>query len=181
MSTNITAKQFAQPDLASQIGEILQQTGTDPRWVDLEITENIAMADAERSAVMLSELKALGVRLSIDDFGTGYSSLCRLQQFPVDMLKIDRTFISGMGRDPETQEIVRIIVMLAHSLGLKVVAEGIENEEQLAMLKEIGCELGQGYLFSRPADPESIEQLLANYQASGHRPFRSKAAGLPSA
>jgi predicted signal transduction protein with EAL and GGDEF domain len=181
MSANITAKQFAQADLASQIGEILQQTGTDPQCVDLEITENIAMADAERSAVMLSDLKALGVRLSIDDFGTGYSSLCRLQQFPVDMLKIDRSFISGMGRDLETQEIVRIIVLLAHNLGLKVVAEGIEDKEQMAMLKHIGCQLGQGYLFSKPADAESIEQLLANHQAIKRARSRSKAAGIPSA
>jgi EAL domain-containing protein (putative c-di-GMP-specific phosphodiesterase class I) len=160
ISTNITAKQFAQPELAAEIGEILEQTGTDPACIDLEITENIAMADAERSAVVLGELKALGVRLSIDDFGTGYSSLCRLQGFPVDVLKIDRAFVSGMDRDLETHEIVRIIVMLAQNLGLKVVAEGIERPEQMAMLKHMGCELGQGYLFSKPVAAEAIDQLL---------------------
>jgi PAS domain S-box-containing protein len=160
VSANITAKQFAQPDLAAQIGEIIRQTGVDPRCVDLEITENVAMADAERSAVVLSELKALGVRLSIDDFGTGYSSLCRLQRFPVDVLKIDRTFISGMDQDHETQEIVRIILLLAHSLGMKVVAEGIEKPEHVAMLKELGCEYGQGYLFSKPVDAAAMEQFL---------------------
>ncbi len=164
MSANVTAKQFAQPDLVSQIAEILQQTGTDPRWVNLEITENITMADTERSAAVLSELKALGVRLSIDDFGTGYSSLSRLQRFPVDTLKIDRGFISGADRDPASDGIVRIIVMLAHNLGLRVVAEGIEDQTQMAMLKQVGCELGQGYLFSRPVDAHAIEQLLASQQ-----------------
>lgn len=160
MSVNISPKQFTQADLASQIGQILQQSGTDPRCVSLEITESIAMADAERSAVVLSELKALGVRLDIDDFGTGYSSLSRLQRFSVDTLKIDRSFISNMDKDLETQEIVRIIVMLAHNLGLKVVAEGVETPEQLNMVKHAGCELAQGYLFSKPADAQTIEQLL---------------------
>jgi PAS domain S-box-containing protein len=166
IGVNITAKQFAQSDLASQIGEILQQTGTDPSWVDLEITENIAMADASRSAVVLSELKALGVHLSIDDFGTGYSSLSRLQRFPVDTLKIDRAFISSMDSDPETGEIVRIIAMLARNLGLKVVAEGIERKEQMDMLKELGCEVGQGYLFSKPVSAEAIEQLMISRHGS---------------
>jgi PAS domain S-box-containing protein len=180
ISANVTAKQFALPDIAAQIGEILEQTGTDPRCVDLEITENIAMADAERSALVLAEFKALGVRLSIDDFGTGYSSLCRLQRFPVDILKIDRSFIAGMNRDPETHEIVRIIITLAHNLGLKVVAEGIEEKEQMAMLQELGCELGQGYLFSKPASVESIEQLLATSHSAKAPRTRAKAAGSPS-
>jgi len=180
ISANITAKQFAQPDLAAQIGEILRRTGIDPCCVDLEITENIAMADAERSAVVLSQLKALGVRLSIDDFGTGYSSLCRLQQFPVDVLKIDRAFISGMDRDHETHEIVRTIVMLAHSLGLSVVAEGIERQEQMVTLQQLGCELGQGYLFAKPADAVSIDQLLVRHDVTGAGLTRSKAAGIPS-
>jgi PAS domain S-box-containing protein len=160
ISANITAKQFVQPDLATQIGEILEQTGTDPSCIHLEITENVAMADVDRSAVILSELKALGVRLSIDDFGTGYSSLCRLQKFPVDVMKIDRAFVSEMDHDSETHEIVRIIVMLGKNLGMKVVAEGIERPEQIALLKEMGCELGQGYLFSKPVDAASTEQLL---------------------
>lgn len=177
ISANITAKQFAQPDLATQIGEILQQTGVNPNRIDLEITENIAMADPERSTIVLSQLKGLGVRLSIDDFGTGYSSLCRLQRFPVDVLKIDRTFISGMDRDLETHEIVRVIVMLAQNLGLKVVAEGIERPEQMAMLQHMGCELGQGYLFSKPCDAETIAQLLASRHAAGALLPQAKAVG----
>jgi PAS domain S-box-containing protein len=162
LSVNVTGKQFTQPDLASQIREILQQTEMDPRSVDLEITETVAMSDAERSAVVLSDLKAIGVRLSIDDFGTGYSSLSRLQRFSVDTLKIDRSFISDITLDQETEEIVRIIVLLAHNLGLSVVAEGIENQEQREMLKHLGCQLGQGYLFSRPSAAETIEGLLTS-------------------
>ena len=164
VNVNVTDKQFSNPELALSIGEILKETGFDPALLDLEITENIAMADAERSGLVLRELKALGVRLSIDDFGTGYSSLCRLRQFPVDTLKIDRTFVSTMDRNRDTQEIVRIIITLAHNLGLAVVAEGIEEQRQLEMLKDLGCELGQGYLFSKPASQEAIGQLIQNHQ-----------------
>jgi EAL domain-containing protein (putative c-di-GMP-specific phosphodiesterase class I) len=160
LSVNITSKQFAEPGLASQIGQLLQQAGMDPRSIDLEITENVAMADPEKSAAVLSELKALGVGIDIDDFGTGYSSLSRLQGFHVDTLKIDRFFISRMDTDDETHEIVRIIVMLAHHLGLKVVAEGVETEAQLNLLKQLGCERVQGYLFSKPVDSEAIMKLL---------------------
>lgn len=174
ISANITAKQFAQADLAERLGEIISQTGIDPDCVDLEITETIAMADAEHSVAVLSRLKALGVRLSIDDFGTGYSSLSRLQRFPVDTLKIDRTFVANIDCQPETHEIVRIIVMLAHSLGLQVVAEGIERQEQEVALKNLGCELGQGYLFSKPVDAASVPQLWAADQVRGQR--KSKAA-----
>jgi PAS domain S-box-containing protein len=168
ISVNITAKQFTQPDLAHQIAEILNQTRTDPSCIHLEITENVTMADPERSATVLSQLKALGVRLSIDDFGTGYSSLCRLQKFPVDVMKIDQTFVSEMDRDPETHEIVRIIVMLAKNLGMEVVAEGIERPDQVAMLRQMGCQLGQGYLFSKPVDAASSELLLrSQYPVAG--------------
>jgi diguanylate cyclase (GGDEF)-like protein/PAS domain S-box-containing protein len=176
VNVNITPKQFAQPDLAAQISNTLKETGLNPRSLNLEITETIAMADADRSAVVLSELKALGVRLDIDDFGTGYSSLSRLQRFPVDTLKIDRSFISRMDTDLETREIVRIIVMLAHGLRLKVVAEGVETEAQADMLKEIGCEMAQGYLYSRPAPAETIEQLLNNNCAANVSAVREKAS-----
>ncbi len=177
VNVNITPKQFAQPDLASQIRKTLQETGLDPCCLNLEITETIAMADADRSAVVLSELKALGIRLDIDDFGTGYSSLSRLQRFPVDTLKIDRSFISHMDTDIETREIVRIIVMLAHGLRLKVVAEGVETPAQANMLKDIGCELAQGYLYSKPAPAETIEELLSNAHAENVRAnARAKAA-----
>jgi EAL domain-containing protein (putative c-di-GMP-specific phosphodiesterase class I) len=148
--------------------------------VDLEITETIAMADAEKSAGMLSGLKALGVGLDIDDFGTGYSSLSRLQSFRVDTLKIDRIFVSRMDSDRETLEIVRVIVMLAHSLGLKVVAEGVETQAQVDLLRGLGCERAQGYLFSKPVDKEAIYKLLTNNRSEAFG-FRSKAAASSSA
>ena len=126
--------------------------------------------------MVLSELKALGVRLDIDDFGTGYSSLSRLQRFAVDTLKIDRAFISRMDADLETREIVRIIVLLAHGLGLKVVAEGVETQTQADMLKDVGCEMAQGYLYSKPVPVEAIDQLLKNTRAASVSPVRLKAA-----
>jgi EAL domain-containing protein (putative c-di-GMP-specific phosphodiesterase class I) len=119
--------------------------------------------------------------LDIDDFGTGYSSLSRLQRFPVDTLKIDRAFVSRMDADPETHEIVRIIVMLAHGLRLKVVAEGVETQAQADMLKDIGCELAQGYLYARPVAAEAIEQLLRDNRAASISSTRAKAATSTSA
>jgi len=167
MSVNITPKEFAQPDLADQIGAILVEVGIDPGSINVEITETIAMADPQRSSLLLSELKALGVHMSIDDFGTGYSSLSRLQGFPVDTLKIDRTFISKIDTDRETRKIVRIIIMLAHNLGLKVVAEGAETAEQVSLLKQLKCELVQGYFFARPGDNEAAQAFLMSKYKQG--------------
>jgi PAS domain S-box-containing protein len=162
MSVNLSSREFAQPDLASEIRKSLEETGVDPGCLQLEIIETIAMGDAEKSGHVLAHLKALGVRLSIDDFGTGYSSLSRLRRIPVDTLKIDRAFISNMDRDPESREIVRIIIMLAHNLGLKAVAEGTETEEQVNLLKQLNCEMAQGYFFSRPADDQAMLKLLVS-------------------
>jgi EAL domain-containing protein (putative c-di-GMP-specific phosphodiesterase class I) len=146
----------------------------DPRHINVEITENIAMADPRRSTLVLSELKALGVQISIDDFGTGYSSLSRLQGFPVDILKIDRIFVSKMDTDRETSEIVRIIVMLAHNLGLQIVAEGAETAEQVNQLRELDCELVQGYFFARPGDHVASQLLLTrNSTESSSRSIKS--------
>ncbi len=162
MSVNITPKEFAQPDLAGEIGKTLAEIGFDPGCLQLEIIETIAMGDAEKSGQVLAQLKALGVRLSIDDFGTGYSSLSRLRRIPVDTLKIDRAFIMNMDSDPESHEIVRVIIMLAHNLGLKVVAEGTETEEHIRLLKQLNCEMSQGYNYSRPADAQAMLKLLAS-------------------
>ena len=161
LSVNITAKEFAQPDLVSEMRKSLELTGVDPACLHVEIIETIAMGDAEKSGHVLSQLKALGVRLSIDDFGTGYSSLSRLRRIPVDTLKIDRAFISSMDSDPDSGEIVRIIIMLAQNLGLHVVAEGTETEAQITLLKQLNCEMAQGYFFSRPADHQAMSKLLA--------------------
>jgi PAS domain S-box-containing protein len=166
MSVNITSREFAQPDLAGEIRKSLEQTGIDPSCLQFEIIETIAMGDAEESGLVLAQLKALGVRLSIDDFGTGYSSLSRLRRIPVDTLKIDRAFISNMDSDKENREIVRAIIVLAHNLGLKVVAEGTETEEHISLLKQFNCELAQGYLFSRPADDQAMAQLLISNQGA---------------
>jgi PAS domain S-box-containing protein len=172
MSVNMTTKEFAQPELVNEIRQSLEQTGVDPGCLQLEIIETIAMGDAEKSGQVLSQLKALGVRLSIDDFGTGYSSLSRLRRIPVDVVKIDRAFISSMDTDPESREIVRIIIMLAHNLGLKVVAEGTETKEHIELLKQLDCEMAQGYFFSRPADDQAMSKLLA-----GNHCLRSASAG----
>ena len=160
MSVNITSREFALPELVSNIGKTIEQTGVDPGCLRFEIVETIAMGDEERSGRVLAELKALGVKLSIDDFGTGHSSLSRLRRIPVDTLKIDRAFISNMERDRENREIVRAIIVLAHNLGLNVVAEGAEIEEHVNLLREFNCEMAQGYFFSRPVDEKSILKLL---------------------
>ena len=166
MSLNITPRQFAQPDLAKEIGEILTQSEIHPSAVNLEITETIAMGDADHAFSVLSDLKALGVRLSIDDFGTGYSSLSRLPRFPIDALKIDRVFISQMSSDHDNHEIVRLIIMLAHSLGLKVVAEGTETQDEITELKHLKCEMAQGFLYSPPVDSvQAFELLLSSHRS----------------
>jgi PAS domain S-box-containing protein len=166
MSLNITPRQFAQPDLAKQIGEILTQSGIQPSSINLEITETIAMGDADHAFSVLSDLKALGVRLSIDDFGTGYSSLSRLPRYPIDALKIDRVFISQMCTDHDNHEIVRLIISLAHSLGLKVVAEGTETQDEVNELKHLKCEMVQGFLYSPPVDSvKAFDLLLASHRA----------------
>jgi len=169
MSVNITPKEFAQQDLAAQMKTIFDEVGIHPSSINVEITETIAMADPQRSSLVLSELKALGVHISIDDFGTGYSSLSRLQGFPVDTLKIDRTFISAIDTDRETKKIVRIIIMLAHNLGLKVVAEGAETAEHVNLLKQLKCELVQGYFFAKPGDHAASQELLISNRAMAFR------------
>ncbi len=176
MSVNITSKEFAHPNLAKGIAETLKQTGLDPRHLQLEITETIAMGDPEKAAIVLSELKALGVRLSVDDFGTGYSSLSRLQQFPVDSLKIDRAFISQMDSDAESHKIVQVIIMLAQALGLTTVGEGAETEEHVNELKALDCGFAQGYYFSKPADHHVISDLLLKVNGTGNRAPQAQTA-----
>jgi len=167
MSVNIAPRQFAQSELAADVHSVIEQTGVAPDTVQLEIVETIAMGEAGRAAQVLAELKSVGVRVSIDDFGTGYSSLSRLQRLPVDSLKVDRTFISTMADDSDSQEIVRLIITMAHTLNLQVVAEGVETERQTSILKRLNCEMAQGYFFSRPAPAEAmVELLLSNYEST---------------
>jgi len=164
MSLNIAPKQFAQPDLVMEIQATLSETGISPASIHFEIMETIAMEEPVRALSMLAQFKALGVHLSIDDFGTGYSSLSRLPKFPIDALKIDRSFISDMTSNRDSYEIVRLIIMLAHSLGLKVVAEGTEQRDQIEELRGLGCEMAQGYFFSPPLPCEEASKLLSKPQ-----------------
>jgi predicted signal transduction protein with EAL and GGDEF domain/sensor domain CHASE-containing protein len=160
ISVNISGKQFANSDLAEEIRLVLEQTGIPPASLELEITETVAMGDAEKTIKTLSRLKALGVRLAIDDFGTGYSSLNYLRRLPFDTLKIDRSFVFNIGAENDSHDMVAIIVMLARNLGLRVVAEGLETAQHVNHLQKLNCEFGQGYFFSKPTDEETMDKLL---------------------
>ncbi len=161
MSVNLSGKQVAEPDLVAQIQQVLEETQLDARHLKLEITESVVMENAELAAQFFKRLKALGVQLSIDDFGTGYSSLGYLHRFPLDTLKIDRSFVGRIGEAAENIEIVRTIVSLADNMGMEVVAEGVETLGQLAQLRKLNCQYGQGYLFARPADAVSIDAWIS--------------------
>jgi EAL domain-containing protein (putative c-di-GMP-specific phosphodiesterase class I) len=164
MSVNLSGKQLSQSDLIEKVEEVLSESGIDPWQLKLEITETVVMENAELAAVTLARLRGLGVRLSIDDFGTGYSSLSYLNRFPVDTLKIDRSFIARMNQDDENVEIVKTIVSLAGNLGMQVVAEGVETEHQLEQLRLLKCQYGQGYLFSKPMAAIEADKFLLNRQ-----------------
>ena len=166
MSINLAAKQLDHPDLAAEIKSIVMASGIAPAVLSFEIVETVAMGDIEKALSILRTIRAIGARISIDDFGTGYSSLSRLPRFPVDILKIDRSFIAEMNRDHESREFVRLIIMLAHTVGLKVVAEGAETKEQINALRDLGCEMAQGYFYSPPVSPEVAFGLLARSEAS---------------
>ena len=163
VSVNLSAQAFGQQDLVRQVSETLRDTGLDPSGLRLEITESVAMADAERARTVLVALKALGVRISLDDFGTGYSSLSYLQGFPVDTLKIDRSFVIGTDRNDECREIIRTIVNLARTLRLDVIAEGAETAAQVEFLEGLDCRFLQGYFFAKPM---AIDQLAALFAAA---------------
>jgi diguanylate cyclase (GGDEF)-like protein/PAS domain S-box-containing protein len=162
VNVNLSSRQFSQADLVEQIQEALQASGLPAQRLKLEITESVIMENAESAIGVLHRLKELGVSLSIDDFGTGYSSLSYLLRFPADTLKIDRSFMWAMGDGGRHAQIVKTIVVLAHSLGMEVVAEGVETEEQRQQLRGLECRYGQGYLFSRPLDGERARAMLAD-------------------
>jgi len=177
MSVNISARQFVHDDLVTQVGKILRETQVEPAAIKLEITESVAMGDAERTIKVVNELKKLGLRFSIDDFGTGYSSLSYLRRFPMDTLKIDRSFVSNIDRDPEKREIARTIVGLARNLGMNVVAEGTETLAEVNFLRTLDCEYAQGYYFSRPVDSKQASLLVAEKRIFDLSPVEST---LPS-
>ncbi len=160
ISVNLSGKQFSQPNLIEQIDRILRETGLDGHYLKLEITESCLLENAEAAAILLWQLRDRNIQLSIDDFGTGYSSLNYLHRFPVNTLKIDRSFVNRMGAGGKDAEIVKAIVTLAHNLGMSVTAEGIETAQQLAQLKALQCERGQGYFFSKPLDNGAAGQFI---------------------
>jgi diguanylate cyclase (GGDEF)-like protein len=160
VAVNISTRQLAHPGLVRLVAETLDQMGLEPDALCLEITETVLMQDADRAVVLLEELKSLGITLSLDDFGTGYSSLSYLHRFPVDVVKVDRSFVDGLVDRPGDASIVAAVREVTRSLGLGVMAEGIETPEQLERLRALGYERGQGYLFARPGPPEGLHELL---------------------
>ncbi len=162
MAINLSARQFATEDLARDIAQVLSQTGLPPQFLELEVTESMAMDDVERSIRILRAMKDLGACISIDDFGTGYSSLAYLRRLPIDKLKVDQSFVRNLENDPGDAALVLSVVQLGHSLNLSVIAEGVETLGQLEFLRGTGCEEIQGYYFSRPLDSAALETLLGS-------------------
>jgi diguanylate cyclase (GGDEF)-like protein len=165
VAVNFSSRQLADPDLISTVRDVLGSTGLDPQMLWLEITETSMMQEPELVAGTLAELKQLGVGVALDDFGTGYSSLAYLKQFPVDALKIDRSFVAGMTRDPQDRMIVSAVTSLAHSFGLLAVAEGVETAAQLAELRHLGCDFAQGYLWSEPLERDAFTAWMTSRTA----------------
>ncbi|MFB2833231.1 EAL domain-containing protein [Floridanema evergladense] len=161
LSVNLSSQQFSQPDLTERVEKILKETKLNGENLKLEITESMAMQDVEKTIASILRLKALKLRFSIDDFGTGYSSLSYLHRFPVDTLKVDRSFVSRMEDSSENLAIVQTVIMLSHKLGMDVTAEGVEKASQMQILRELGCEYGQGYYFAKPLNSEAATALLA--------------------
>ena len=160
VAVNLSARQFSAPDLIEGLEQVLLDTGLEPKYLEIELTESLFMSDITPAVELLHRMKALGVNLSIDDFGTGYSSLSYLSRFPIDVLKIDRSFVADITRDANDEAIVTSIIALAHNLKLAVIAEGVETGEQLDYLRRHGCDEMQGYYFSRPLPAAEFEQLL---------------------
>ncbi|WP_062107563.1 sensor domain-containing protein [Bacillus niameyensis] len=160
-SVNISVRQLEAPDFVDKVIDIIKETNLDPKWIELEVTESV-FADNHHSARVLQEIRDLGIQISIDDFGTGYSSFSYIKYLPVDTLKVDRSFISDIDQNEESKAIVKAVLTLAQTLGLNVVAEGIETQKQMAVLNEDGCNVGQGYFFSKPLSSDDFEEYLKN-------------------
>ncbi|MCR4345776.1 MAG: EAL domain-containing protein [Sulfuricaulis sp.] len=165
VAVNLSSKQLQQKDFAEVVKRALGETGLEPRNLDLELTESLLMQDMESAVAILKELKDLGVMISLDDFGTGYSSLSYLKRFPIDFLKIDRSFVKDIAHDRYGAGIVRAIIVMAHTLGMKVIGEGVETSEQLGYLRNQGCDIIQGYFCSEPLATETFTDLLKDWQA----------------
>jgi diguanylate cyclase len=160
IGVNVSVKQFVQRNFPTLVAQILDETGLEPEALEIEITESLLMRDADGAALTLGKLKALGIQLAIDDFGTGYSSLSRLKEFPIDRLKIDRSFVCAISTDPNDQAIASAVIAMADSMNLRVVAEGVETVDQLDFLRAKHCSEVQGYYLSRPLPPAQAEEFL---------------------
>jgi EAL domain-containing protein (putative c-di-GMP-specific phosphodiesterase class I) len=160
VAVNLSPRQFLHRHLIDDIVKVIKETNADTSCLELEITESTVMHNAQRAAALLAQLKEMGIRVAIDDFGTGYSSLAYLKRFPIDSLKIDRSFVADVPGDSGNTAITQAIMAMAHSLGLKVIAEGVESEEQFAFLRAHGCEELQGYFFSKPVTAEEATAML---------------------
>src|ERR1022692_1895839 len=166
VAVNVAAKQLDRDEFVHEVREALSDTGLQAEALTIEITETTIMANAEETAARLASIKEIGVRVAIDDFGTGYSSLAYLQRFPVDALKIDRSFISKMRNDAEGETLIRTLVQLGKSLSIETLAEGIEQAQELSLLREESCDAGQGFLFARPLDMAECEDFLDNWSGA---------------
>jgi EAL domain-containing protein (putative c-di-GMP-specific phosphodiesterase class I) len=162
ISVNLSGVQIAEPDLVDQVEKILKASTLPPQKLTLEMTESVLMSHPEEATKKLNQLKALGIRLHIDDFGTGYSSLSYLHRLPVDTLKVDRSFVSRIGKNHEKGEIVKTIATLAHNLGMEVIAEGVETADQFSLVKALQCESAQGFYFSPPTESQEAEKLIVS-------------------
>jgi len=163
IAINLSPRQFKDPNLLDNIRSIVNEANIDPRLLEIEITESSLMTNIAEATYVIEQLRAIGIKIAIDDFGTGYSSLAQLKHFPVNKLKIDRSFIATIESDRSDHKIVRAIIAMAHTLQITVVAEGIENKHQLLLLKNSKCDIGQGYLFSRPVEIEQLKELSCNW------------------
>ena len=158
VAVNVSARQFHQDDYVDGVRRVLEASGVAPEGVELEVTESLLLADIDGAVRKMNELRALGLRISVDDFGTGYSSLAYLRQLPVDQLKIDRSFVTNIHLDPRNAAIARTIISLAQNLGMKTIAEGVEQIEEVDFLREAGCDHFQGYYFSKPLAPDDFSR-----------------------
>ncbi len=180
MAVNVSVEQFRHVNIKEVVASVLDETGLAPEWLEIELTESALMDDTDGNLIILQELKQLGVLMAVDDFGTGYSSLAYLRRFPIDILKIDRSFVIDVAQDPDADAIVNTVINMARSLGLKVIAEGVETDEQLAFLHGLGCDQYQGYLFSRPLPASGAVGLLEEQRGlAGSAEGGTIADGLP--
>lgn len=180
LSVNFSARQFQQPTFISSVTEILKETKIDPAWLELELTEASVMREPEQAIEKLQELRRMGISIAIDDFGTGYSSLSYLKRFPLDSLKIDKSFVTDLCTDPDDAAIIKAIITLGHALDLTVIAEGVETQEQLEHLTALGCDVVQGFLFSQPLSTDAFHELLKDQQRVTARGDKSTARLTPT-